>query len=152
MNVCINVSEIANKNQLLLLLVWCVCSSYNMTTSVNLTVFLIMTTKKQWWKDQGVLLSDFKRLNPWFRTEKDEKFITNEKINFETNGVPYKQTRTCKIEQSKLYSKFMSHHLKTEKRDLNELVFDGRRIIVVHLPFGYNRILFATILRYPGNI
>ena len=31
----------------------------------------------------------------------------------------------------------MSHHLKTEKRDLNELVFDGRRIIVVHLPFGY---------------
>ena len=47
-----------------------------------------MTTKKQWWKDQGVLLSDFKRLNPWFRTEKDEKFITNEKINFETNGAP----------------------------------------------------------------
>ena len=39
----------------------------------------------------------------------------------------------------------MSHHLKTEKRDLNELVFDGRRIIVVRLPFGYNRILFATI-------
>ena len=46
----------------------------------------------------------------------------------------------------------MSHHLKTEKRDLNELVFDGRRIIVVRLPFGYNRILFATVLRYPGNI
>ena len=48
-----------------------------------------MTTKKQWWKDQGVLLSEFKRLNPWLRTEKDEKFITNEKINFETNGAPY---------------------------------------------------------------
>ena len=52
-----------------------------------------MTTKKQWWKDQGLLLSDFKRLNPWFRTEKDEKFITNEKINFETNGALLK----CRI-------------------------------------------------------
>lgn len=62
-------------------------------------------------------------------------------------------SNTCKIEQSKLYSQFMSHHLKTaQKRDLNDLVFDGRRIIVVRLPFGYNRILFATILRYPGNI
>ena len=46
-----------------------------------------MTTKKWWWKNQGVLL--FKGLNPWFRTEKDLKFITNEKINFETNGAPY---------------------------------------------------------------